>query len=129
MTTSKRVLAAWWPCEIAELVDDEDVRLDVGTQGLLQAIFGVGLGKIVDEGCSGCEQGVESVRDCAVCNGGGEMGLAAPGAPTSRQEMVVWHPMNRRSGDLRSDVRTSGVNRAHLFEPEGSGSAVFPGSS
>ena len=28
-----------------------------------------------------------------------------------------------------SDVRTSGVNRAHLFEPEGSGSAVFPGSS
>ena len=28
-----------------------------------------------------------------------------------------------------SDVRTSRVNRAHLFEPEGSGSAVFPGSS
>ncbi len=28
-----------------------------------------------------------------------------------------------------SDVRTLGVNRAHLFEPEGSGSAVFPGSS
>ncbi len=30
---------------------------------------------------------------------------------------------------VNSDVRTSGVNRAHLFEPEGSGSAVFPGSS
>ena len=30
---------------------------------------------------------------------------------------------------LSSDVRTSGVNRAHLFEPERSGSAVFPGSS
>ncbi len=28
-----------------------------------------------------------------------------------------------------SDVRTSGVNRAHLFEPDRSGSAVFPGSS
>ena len=34
-----------------------------------------------------------------------------------------------RAATTASDVRTSGVNRAHLFEPEGSGSAVFPGSS
>ena len=64
--------------------------------------------------------------------------VAEDGARVRLIDFGVNHLLTKNVGKARelgeaqtyaTDVRTLGVNRAHLFEPEGSGSAVFPGSS
>ncbi len=64
--------------EIADLVDDEDVWLEVLRQRLSQAPFATGSRQVIDE-TGGCgEEGVEAILQSAIGDRDGKVGLATP---------------------------------------------------
>ena len=73
--------------EVADLVDDEDVGLNIFRSDFAELAVARCLGEVVDEvGCGGAA-GVEAVLNGAVCDGDGEVGFSAAG--WSRQDQVA----------------------------------------
>jgi len=65
--------------EVADLIDDEHVRLKVVQQAIAQATLATGGGEIVDQSGGGGEKGGKAILDRTVRDGDRQMSLAAPG--------------------------------------------------
>jgi hypothetical protein len=71
--------------QIANLIDDEDVRVRVGCQRFLEASTIAGVREVLDEFCRGGEKSLEAVLDGAVANGHRQMGLPSAGLSVQDQ--------------------------------------------
>ena len=65
--------------QVADLVDDQHVRVRVGGQRLLELSLGAGVGETLDQFCSRGAERLEAVLDSPIADGHRQVGLAAAG--------------------------------------------------
>ena len=84
--------------EVADLVDDEDVRVRVDGQDVAQLPTPRGAGEVVDERRRRREDGLEAVLDGSVGEGHGQVGLAGAAGAAQDQAVAVGHKLGAEEG-------------------------------
>ena len=120
--------------EVADLVDDEDVRLDVGGSGLAERTCADRRNELVDERRRGDEASLEAVLDGAIGERNGQVCL--PSTRRAREDQIAsfcneFGP-KKRPELLPPDAALEGevelLDRLHVWEAGGPGESLDAGA-
>jgi hypothetical protein len=102
--------------QVADLVDDEDVRFDVGRERLAQAPLTTCRGQVVDERRRGGEERLEAVLQRAVGDCDRQVRLAAPGFALEDDRVSLGHEVGAEQRADRREAQRRLVREVELLD-------------
>src|SRR5215469_5097342 len=96
--------------QVADLINDQDMRASVSEQGLLQLSFSAGIRKILDEFRGGGAERVEAILDGTIADGDGQVRFSSARLAVQNQRAPlsneVWSQVGTEQGLTECGLQT-----------------------